>query len=69
MASMHELAGGKKKKWIGPAVKHPGALTAAAKRNGRTTLQEAIVESHSKDPHIRARGVLGKRFITGAIKG
>ena len=47
----------------GSVIKHPGAETAAAKRNGRTTLQEAEVESHSKNPHIRARGLLAKRFI------
>lgn len=53
----------RKKKWIQGAVKHPGALTASARRNGRSKLQEAEVESRSSNPHIRARGVLGKRFI------
>lgn len=56
-----------KKKWIGGAVKHPGALTAAAKENGRSKIQEAEVESHSSDPHIRSRGLLGKRFIKKTI--
>ena len=54
-------------KWIGKAVKHPGALTAAAKRNGVSKLQEAEKESQSSNPHIRARGNLGKRFIQHKI--
>jgi len=54
-------------KWIQKAVKHPGALTAAAKKAGRSKLQEAEVESHSSNPHIRARGLLGKRFIKKTI--
>ncbi len=54
-------------KWIQKAVKHPGALTEAAKRHGKSKLQEAEAESHSSNPHIRARGVLGKRFIKGKI--
>lgn len=58
---------GKKKDWISGAIKHPGALTAAAKKNGRSKLQEAEVESHSSNPHIRARGALGKRFIKKEI--
>ena len=56
-----------KKKWIQSAVKHPGALTRAAKQAGRSKLQEAEVESHSSNPHIRSRGLLGKRFIKHAI--
>ena len=44
-----------------------GALTAAAKENGRSKLQEAEVESHSSDPSIRGRGLLGKRFIKKTI--
>ncbi len=55
------------KKWLGSAVKHPGALTAAAKKHGVSKLQEADKESHSSNPHIRARGNLGKRFIKGKI--
>lgn len=54
-------------KWIQKAVKHPGALTAAAKRHGVSKLQEADRESKSSDPHIRARGALGKRFIKGKL--
>ncbi len=54
--------------WIQGAVKHPGALTAAAKRNGRSKLQEAKAEAKSSNPHIRARGVLGERFIKGDLR-
>lgn len=50
------------------AIKHPGALTAAAKRKGRSKLQEAEVESHSSNPHVRARGILGKRLISGDLR-
>jgi hypothetical protein len=55
------------KQWIQSAVKHPGALSAAAKRNGKSKLQEAEAESHSSNPSIRARGALGKRFIQKKI--
>ena len=57
----------KTRKWIGKAVRHPGALTEAAKEHGVSKLQEAERESHSKDKHIRARGLLGKRFIKKTI--
>jgi hypothetical protein len=57
----------KPKKWISGAVKHPGALTEAAKRAGRSKLQEAEVESKSSNPHIRGRGQLGLRFIKHKI--
>lgn len=53
--------------WIKGAVKHPGALTKAAKQHGVSKLQEAEKESHSSNPHIRARGLLGKRFIKHKI--
>lgn len=54
-------------KWIQGAVKHPGALTAAAKRHGVSKLQEAEREKHSANPKIRARGALGARFIKKQI--
>lgn len=57
----------KEKKWIQGAVKHPGALTEAAEEHGVSKLQEAQKESHSSNPHIRARGLLGKRFIKHQI--
>ena len=53
----------KKKHWIQGAVKHPGALTAAASQHGVSKMQEAEKESHSSDAHIRARGSLGLRFM------
>lgn len=53
--------------WIQKAVKHPGALTRAAKASGVSKLQEAEKESHSSNPKIRARGNLGKRFIQHKI--
>ena len=54
-------------KWIGKAIKHPGALSKAAAEHGKSKLQEAESESHSSNPHIRARGILGKRFIKGDL--
>jgi hypothetical protein len=56
-----------KKNWIAGAVKHPGALAEAARRAGRSKLQEAEAESHSSDPSIRARGNLGRRFLKKTI--
>ena len=64
MALAHK---GKKKHWIQGAVKHPGALTEAAERNGRSKMEEAQAESHSSNPHIRARGALGLRFMRKQI--
>ena len=55
------------KKWLGGAVKHKGALTAAAKEHGVSKIQEAEKESHSSNPHIRARGALGVRLIKKTI--
>jgi hypothetical protein len=54
-----------KKHWLGGAIKHPGALTAAAKKHGVSKMQEAEKESHSSNPSIRGRGLLGKRLISG----
>jgi hypothetical protein len=65
----------KVRKWIqgekgrSGAVKHPGALTEAAKRHGRSKVEEARIESHSTDPHIRGRGILGLRFMGKAKHG
>lgn len=55
------------KNWIKSAVKHPGALTRAAAANGVSKKQEAAKESHSSNPHIRARGILGRRFMGGDL--
>jgi hypothetical protein len=57
------MAEKKPKKFIGPAIKHPGSLRAAAKRRGVSTLQEAEHESHSSNKKIRSRGNLGKTLI------
>ena len=51
----------------GEVIKHPGALTEAAKDHGRSKIEEADVEKHSNNPHIRARGALGARFLHGGI--
>ena len=48
-------------------IKHPGALTRAAKKAGVSKLQEAEKESHSSNSHTRSRGNLGKRFIKGKL--
>ena len=64
---MSMLGARKPKSWIAGAVKHPGAEKAAAARNGRSTLEEANVESKSSDPSIRSRGLLAKRFIKKTI--
>jgi hypothetical protein len=48
-------------------IKHPGALTAAAKKHHVSKLEEAKKESDSSNPHIRARVNLGKRFIEHRI--
>lgn len=53
--------------FIQSAIKHPGALTKAAKRNGVSTKQEAVKESHSGDPKIRGRGILARRFQSGDL--
>lgn len=44
----------KKKKWIQTAIRHPGALKAAAKRAGETTREYA-------EAHKGASGVEGRR--------
>jgi hypothetical protein len=51
--------------FIKKAIRHPGALTAAAARRGVSKREEAEKESHSSNPHIRTRGILGKRFMKG----
>lgn len=51
--------------FIQKAIRHPGALTRAAKRSGLSKRQEAEKESHSSNPSIRSRGILGKRFMKG----
>ena len=48
----------------GSVIKHPGALTRAASEHGVSKMEEAEREKHSKNPHIRARGALGARFMS-----
>lgn len=48
-------------------IKHPGALTNAAKKHHVSKLAEAKKESHSDNPHVRSRGLLGERFIKGKL--
>jgi hypothetical protein len=54
--------------WLSKAIKHPGALTKAAAAKGVSKHQEAAAESHSANPHIRGRGLLGLRLMGGAFK-
>lgn len=57
-----------KKMWLRGAIKdksHP--VKRAAERKGISTLAEAEHESHSSNPHIRARGALGVRLIKRKI--
>lgn len=56
-----------KKHWLAGAIRHPGALSAAAKRSGLSKMQEAEKEAKSSNPHIRARGPLGERLIRKKI--
>lgn len=56
-------------KFLQKAIKHPGALTAAAKRAGRSKIEEAEHEAHSSNRHIRSRGILGERLIKGKLTG
>ena len=55
------------KDWIKGAVKHPGALTRAAAQHGKSKQAEAEEESHSSNPKIRGRGLLGMRFLRGDL--
>ena len=57
----------KPKNWIAGAVKHPGALTAAAKASGRSKMEQAQHDAGSKNKKIAARGRLGERFIKKSI--
>lgn len=55
-------------KWIQGAIKdksHP--VQRAAERKGISTAEEATQESHSSNPHIRARGILARRFQSGDL--
>lgn len=58
-----------KDRWIQGAVRHKGSLKRAAKKHGRSTLQEAKTESHSSNKKIASRGRLGLRFLGKAKHG
>lgn len=49
------------------AIKRPGALTAEAKASGRSKLQQAEHDAQSSNPHVRGRGILGERLISGDL--
>ena len=57
-----------KKKWMQTAVKHPGAFTAWAKKQG-LSMSEAIAKGKkSKNPTIRKRANLAATFRKVARK-
>lgn len=51
--------------WIKKSIKHPGIEKAKAKRNGVSTHQQLETDSHSSNPSVRGRGLLGLRFQKG----
>lgn len=55
--------------WIQDAVRHKGSLTRSAKKHGKSVLQEAKAESHSKNKKIASRGRLALRFKGAAKHG
>jgi hypothetical protein len=54
--------GGSAHKFIQNAIKHPGIEKAKAKRAGISTHAQLVKDSHSSDPHVRGRGLLGLRL-------
>ncbi len=54
-----------KKHWLGGAIKRKGALTEEAEKSGRSKIDQAEHDAHSKNPSTRGRGILGKRLILG----
>lgn len=57
------------KKWIQGAISHPGAVKEAAAKHGRSTEEEAKVESKSPIKKIASRGRLALRFEGKAKHG
>lgn len=55
------------KKWLAGAIKHKGKLTSEANASGRSKIEQAEHDSHSSNPHTRARGALGIRLIKRKI--
>ena len=56
------------KHWIAKAIKHPGRETEKAKRNGVSTHEQEVKDSHSKDKSVRGAGSLGLRLSKMAKK-
>lgn len=54
-----------KKNWIGGAISKPGIEKAKAAKAGISTHEQLEKDSHSKDPSVRGRGILGLRFQKG----
>ena len=54
-----------KDKWLGGAIKHRGIEKEKAAAAGISTHQQLEKDSHSKDPSVRGRGILGLRFQKG----
>jgi hypothetical protein len=54
-----------RKMWLRGAIKHPGKLTEEAHKAGRSKLEQAEHDSHSSNPSVRGRGLLGIRLIRG----
>jgi len=63
------MARKKTDKWIQRAVKHPGSETMRAKKAGRSLHAQEVHDSHSSNPHIRGKGLLGLRFSGKAKHG
>lgn len=55
--------------WIGGAVKRPGRVKRAAKRDGLSTKQEAKKMAASPNKSEAAAGRLAERFLGTAKKG
>lgn len=50
------------KKWLGGAIKHPGIEKRKAAAAGISTHEQLEKDSHSSNPSVRGRGLLGLRF-------
>lgn len=51
--------------FIQGAIKHPGIEKAKAKAAGISTHAQLEKDSHSSNPSVRGRGLLGLRFQKG----
>jgi hypothetical protein len=57
-----------KDKWLGGAIKHFGIEKEKAAAAGISTHQQLEKDSHSSNPSVRGRGLLGLRFQKGEFK-